>query len=79
VAYDRPKYLAPRQLLGSNMCADFYYSVEPPVRKPEAFIEWAQEVFRWVRRFTPGWHRYRGYRVTEKVAAEIARGLEIVG
>jgi len=79
--YDRPRFRAPRQLGQSNMCAE-WWGIEPGVpdlvRKPEPFIKWAQRVFRWVRRATPKWHQYKTYRITEKVAAELERGLELV-
>jgi hypothetical protein len=86
ISYTRGRFRSPRELGLSNMCAeydDLATDEHDPecqylVRRPEAFIKWVQRVFAWIRRDTPKWHQYKGYRVTERVAEEIAKGLEIV-
>jgi hypothetical protein len=63
--------LADCQLSQSNAAAY-------PSRAPPAIAKWMRRVFAWLRRVTPQWHEYRGYRVTELAAKAALDGLSLV-
>jgi hypothetical protein len=48
------------------------------VDKPPAFRKWGERVFRWMRRATPEWYGFRGYRCTRTAADRAKSGLRLV-
>jgi hypothetical protein len=47
-------------------------------KMPEPFLRWMRKVMSWLRRITPEWHEYRGYRVTRQAAQAALSGLILV-
>jgi hypothetical protein len=69
------------RLAQSNASARTYYvdAARQVVQKmPEPFMRWLKKVMGWIRRATPEWHEYRGYRVTRQAAAAASAGLILV-
>lgn len=79
--YSRGQWRAENKLGRSNIAGDWTTVSEDKRRiidKPEAFVKWGRKVLAWVRKHTPFWHQYEGYRITPAVAEAIKHGLEIV-
>jgi hypothetical protein len=49
-----------------------------PSRAPAEVAAWMRRVFAWLRRATPHWHEYEGYRVSERAAQAALAGLTLV-
>jgi hypothetical protein len=76
-----PGRLKKNKLSQSNASAYTTYwdpIAKKPVRMPETFVRWARRVMAWIRRATPAWHEYRGYRATKPVAEAALSGLVLV-
>ena len=49
------------------------------VRKPDAFLAWCKKVFTIVRKETPGWYKFKSYRLTKAAAeASLSGTIELV-
>lgn len=69
------------QLSQSNASSNTYFldKSQNVIRNhPDPFVKWIRRVMGWLRRSTPEWHRYRGYRVTKAAAQEALSGLSLV-
>ena len=47
-------------------------------KMPADFLLWLRQVTGWLRRATPEWHSYRGYRVTKAAAEAALSGLQLL-
>jgi hypothetical protein len=70
IVYDAGS-LVGRQLSQSNAAAY-------PAQAPAEVAAWMQRVFGWLRRASPHWHEYPGYRVTDLAAEAALDGLLLV-
>lgn len=53
-------------------------AVAYPSQAPAEVSAWMRRVFAWLRRNTPHWHEYEGYRATEQAARAALDGLALV-
>jgi hypothetical protein len=77
VSYRRGKFRDTSKLGQFNLSASWRCLNETQTAlldKDPGFKKWAEKVIRWVRKSTPEWHQYRGYRVTRRVKEAIERG-----
>jgi hypothetical protein len=69
------------QLSQSNASARTCYpdkAVTVVHKMPEPFLRWVKATMSWLRRATPEWHEYRGYRATKRAAQAALGGLKLV-
>jgi hypothetical protein len=80
LVYDRGS-LKDGRLSQSNVCAyTGYVDAEARVfhKMPAGFLGWLKRVMGWLRRATPQWHSYPGYRATNAAAQAAISGLVLV-
>lgn len=80
LVYDRPRLVAPRKLGMCNLSAHPSYLDDAgnQVEKPIEFVKWYKKVMKHARDITPEWHRFKTYRITERVAQAVRDGWELV-
>ncbi|HTV21585.1 MAG TPA: hypothetical protein VMG12_23010 [Polyangiaceae bacterium] len=80
LAYERPRLVGPRKLGMCNLSAypSFLDDAGNQVEKPVEFVKWYKKVMKHARDITPQWHRFKTYRITERVAQAVGEGWELV-
>jgi hypothetical protein len=80
MVYDRPRLVGPRKLGMCNLNAypSYLDDAGNQVEKPIEFVKWYKRVMKHARDMTPKWHRYKTYRITERVAQAVEEGWELV-
>ena len=74
IEYQRGDVAGPRLTLSNMSAYRQRFDGKDLLQKDPAFLEWLKKALACVKRETPGWHKYRRYRITAAAKDALARG-----